>query len=157
MDKKILLAIVVAAIVVGAVVAVAVLYQPESRTGTVYYDTSITVPNMKAALATGLIDGYISWEPFVSDAVMDDTGEVLMWSSEMMPNHPCCVVVASTNFIGTEDGPDLTKRFLKAHMEATEWMLSADEDHNSADYTLLVTLAQEFTLKNSSVVSAAMS
>ena len=55
MDKKILLAIVVAAIVVGAVVAVAVLYQPESRTGTVYYDTSITVPNMKAALATGFL------------------------------------------------------------------------------------------------------
>jgi len=157
MDKKILLAVVVAAIVVGAVVAVAVLYKPEGRTGTVYYDTSITVPNMKAALATGQIDGFISWEPFVSEAVMDNTGEVLMWSSEMMPNHPCCVVVASTNFIGAEDGPDLTKRFLKAHMEATEWMLSAQEDHSSANYTLLVTLAQEFTLKNSSVVSSAMS
>jgi len=157
MDKKILMAIVVAAVVVVAVVAAAFILRPEGRTGTVYYDTSITVPNMKAALSTGLIDGFISWEPFVSEASMDDTGEVLMWSSEMMPNHPCCVVVASTNFLETEDGPDLTKRFLKAHMDATEWMLTANQDHDSAEYTLLVTLAQEFTLRNSSVVSAAMS
>lgn len=158
MDKKILLAIVVAAVVVVAVVAAAFILRPEGRTGTVYYDTSYTVSKMKVALSTGLIDGFIAWEPFVSNASMDDTGEVLMWSSEMMPNHPCCVVVASANFLETEDGHELTKRFLKAHMEATEWMLTADQNHDSAEYTLLVTLAKEFTkMDNSAVVSAAMS
>lgn len=159
MDKKVLMAIVIAAVVVTAVVATAYMLRSDdgARTGTVYYDTSITVPNMKAALATGMVDGFIAWEPFVSDAYMDGTGEVLMWSSEIMPNHPCCVVVASTNFLETENGPELTKRFLKAHMEATEWMISAIQDHDSDEYSLLVTLAQEFTLRNASVVSAAMS
>ena len=155
MDRKVLIAIGVAAIVVLAAVAAALLLVGGgSKGGTVYYVT-LAPKDMKASLSTGQIDAYIAWEPFVSDSVVGDVGDVMMWSEEIMPNHPCCVVAVRNEFVAGANGPDLTNRFVKAHVDATTWMNTALADHNSAEYTQLVNMAVQFTQRNASVVEAA--
>ncbi len=156
MDKnlRIILAVVVVAAIVVGVVAAAVLMDRDSS-GTVHY-TVLPVTGMKAALANGDIDAFISWEPFCSDAVVSGEGEVMMWSDDLMPNHPCCVVAASTAFLADVEGAEvLTQRFVKAHMDATDWMMSALSDPEGENYTVLMTLAMEFTSKSEDVLTAA--
>ena len=157
MDRNVLIAILVSVVVVLAAVAAALILSQDDdtqKTGTVYYMTRAP-KDMRATLADGQIDAYIAWEPFVSDSVVGDVGEVLEWSSEIMPNHPCCVVAVSNDFAGGPDGADLTLRFIKAHIEATEWMNDALDNTDSADYELLVGMAVKFTQRNESVVKAA--
>jgi len=63
------------------------------------------------------IDAFIAWEPFPSLAVSKGIGVKLLESSELWPNHPCCVLVASRKII--EENPGLVRKFLEAHIEAT--------------------------------------
>lgn len=154
MDKKVIAAIAVAAVVVVGIAAAAYLLGAKERGGTVMY-LALAPKDMRAALSTNQVDAYIAWEPYVSDSVAGGVGEVLMWTSEIMPEHPCCVVLVSNNFLGGVNGPELTMRFLKAHIEATEWMVSALADKASANYTKLVDMAVEFTGRNATVVSEA--
>lgn len=157
MDRNVLIAVAIAAIVVVAAAATALILSGVDRaqkSGTVYY---ITLPpkDMRAALSTGQIDAYIAWEPFVSDSLVGEVGEILKWSDEIMPNHPCCIVAVSNSFASGPNGAQLTLRFIKAHIEATEWMNDALSDTDSAEYALLVDLAVQFTQRNASVVKAA--
>lgn len=152
MQKKVILAIAVAAIVIAAGVAVAYLMSRPQKTGVVYYVTVSPPSNMKGQLASGSTDGFIAWEPFGADAVVGDVGEVLEWSSDIMPNHPCCVVVASTDYIATEPGKNITQHFIKAHVEATKWMVNAMSDKTSSDYQLLLKLGVQFTGRNETVL-----
>ena len=154
MDKKVLIVLAVAAVVVVGVVAAALVLNRGSEGGTVKYIT-LAPKDMKAALSTGDVDAYIAWEPYVSDSVAGEVGEVLMWSDEIMPNHPCCIVAVRNDFAIGSDGQDLTKRFVKAHVEATEWMLDALADKEGDNYTLLVNMATQFTSRNATVVEAA--
>ncbi|UCE45706.1 MAG: ABC transporter substrate-binding protein [Methanobacteriota archaeon] len=112
--------------------------------------------NMKGVLAANHIDGYIAWEPFVSDAVVDGVGKVIEWSGEIVPDHPCCVVAVYNSFASDSEGQDMSARFLKAHMTATDWINQAMDDSDSADYALLVDIAVEFTERNESVVEEAL-
>ena len=154
MDRKVFVAIVVAVIVVVGVVSAALLLSMREKPGAVYY-TPLAPANMKAALATNQVDAYVAWEPYVSDSVASNVGEVLLWSEDIMPNHPCCVVVLRTAFLSEPNGPELVKRFVKAHVEATEWMVDALSDKTSENYTLLVNMAVDFTARNATVVEAA--
>jgi NitT/TauT family transport system substrate-binding protein len=156
MDKKILITIAVATVVLIAAVAAALLMTQgtKEKGGTVYYIT-VAPKDMKAALSTGQIDAYIAWEPYVSDSVQGDVGSVLEWSSQIMPNHPCCVVAVSNSFVAGTNGPELTDRFVKAHIDATKWMNDALSHKDGANYTLLVNMAVQFTQRNETVVKAA--
>ncbi len=154
MDRKIIIAIAVAAIVVVGIIG-ATLLLSKNASGSVYYIT-LAPSNMNAALVSGQIDAYIAWEPYVSDSVVGGAGEILLLSEDMMPNHPCCIVAVSNDFLGSTDGTELSERFLKAHMDATDWMVDALQDPEGENYTLLVTLAMDFTLRNESVVKAAL-
>lgn len=156
MAKKtmIIAAIVVAAVVVVGAYAATTLTK-EERGGSVYYLT-MKPPMMAPALSSGSIDAYIAWEPFVSEAVKSNAGEVLFWSKDVMPGHPCCVVAVSKAFLQKPNGTQVVQRFLKAHMEATQWMAHAMEDRESPEYALLKTLAMEFTGRNESVVDEAL-
>ena len=78
-----------------------------------------------------------------------------MWSEEIMPNHPCCVLVLRTAFLSQANGLELAQRFVKSHMEATEWMNEALADKQSTNYTKLVEMAVGFTATNATVVEAA--
>lgn len=154
MDRKVILAIAVAAIVIVGIAAAAYMLGRKDEGGTVNY-LAFAPKDMRAALSTNQVDAYIAWEPYVSDSVVAGVGEVLMWTGEIMPNHPCCVVLVSNSFLGGANGLELTKRFLKAHIEATEWMVSALADKTSANYTKLVDMAVQFTGRDSTVVSEA--
>lgn len=151
------LAVVLAGLLVIAGVAVYVLLERGGgdNANVVYY-TVEPPSSMKGTLAAGQIDGYIAWEPFVSDAVVGGVGSVLKWSSEIVPDHPCCVVAVYNSYVSDSDGQELAARFLKAHMVSTDWINAALEDAESADYALLVDIAVEFTERNESVVEEAL-
>lgn len=152
MDKKILvLAVAVAAAIVLAGVATALYLRSDSD------DTSVRYVTMAPSLMDGWLaanesDAYIAWEPFVSSSVVDGTGRVILWSNEIMPNHPCCVVAVSEDFLDRTDGEAITARFLKAHIEANKWMAEALADEEGANYTLLLEMSAMFTQRSTAVV-----
>lgn len=161
MEKKMIYAIAIAAVVVVAsAAAVYVLTRPSepAQKHPVYFVT-MGVTTMEASLSSGGIDGYIAWEPFDSSAIIDNVGTALEWSGSIMPDHPCCVVVASTDFIakdlgGGVNGSVITQRFVKAHAETTIWMNYALSHKTGQNYTLLVQLAMQFTNKSKAVVES---
>jgi len=159
--QQIVLAVVVAAILVVAGVAAVILLREEgpAEEKIVYY-TTMAPSLMDSWLAENQTSAYIAWEPYASSSVVAGTGRVLMYSSEIMPQHPCCVVLAYDPFVeedlgGGVTGQVLTLRFLKAHIDATEWVLDALADKDGANYTLLVDMAVQFTQRSSAVVEEA--
>nr|MDO8085650.1 ABC transporter substrate-binding protein [Candidatus Sigynarchaeum springense] len=77
--------------------------------------------DMITALQTGTIDAFVSWEPFPTRGTIGgSTAKVLVNSSSLWPNHPCCVVAAHDAFISSH--PDIVAKVLKAHVRATRWV-----------------------------------
>ena len=81
--------------------------------------SAMKVPSMNDALKTDKIDGMITFEPYVSIAEKNGA-EVLVDSSEILPDHPCCVVVASDKFINEHTNE--TKTILEIHKNATDFI-----------------------------------
>lgn len=81
---------------------------------------SINVFNIPASLAAHKVDAYISYEPFVSLAPYRDVGEVMIYSGEIIPHHPCCVIIAREDFI--KENPQELKKFLQIHHDYTEFI-----------------------------------
>ena len=78
------------------------------------------VPSMNDALKTKQIDGIITFQPYVSVAAADEGNTVLADSEAILPNHPCCVVVASEDFIKVHE--DEAKIILDIHKDATDFI-----------------------------------
>ncbi len=153
MDRKmVILAVVVAAAVVLAGVATALYLDRGSDGDSVGYVT-MAPSLMEGWLAANHSDAYIAWEPYVSSSVVAGTGRVIMWTNEIMPDHPCCVVTVWEGFLDRADGQDLTVRFLKAHIEANRWIAAALADEQSANYTLLLEMSADFTLRSPAVAA----
>lgn len=156
MEKKIklIVATVLACVLVSAGIAVSLLMKDDD--GTVVRYVVYPPPQMGDMLELGDVSAYIAWEPFVSSATVDGYGRVLNWSDEIMPNHPCCVVVLSNEFSSTAEGLEIASRFLKAHVEGTTWMLSALVDTDSPEYSLLVNMSVDFTQRDADIVVEAL-
>lgn len=155
--KSSFIAIIVTAVLILAGVAAYVLIERGGGDdGNVVYYVVDAPSNMKASLAADRTDGYIAWEPFVSDSVVGGVGTVLKWSGDIVPNHPCCVVAVYNSFVSDAEGQELTARFIKAHMVATDWINDAMDDPESEEYDLLIDIAVEFTERNESVVEASL-
>ena len=155
--KKSMIAVIVTAVLLLAGAAAYVLIDRGGNddANVVYYVVDAPA-NMKASLAADRTDGYIAWEPFVSDSVVGGVGTALKWSGDIVPNHPCCVVAVYNSFVSDAEGQELTARFIKAHIVATNWINDALDDPEGADYDLLIDIAIEFTERNESVVEAAL-
>ena len=159
--RQIILAVVIAAILIVAGVAAVIMLRDQGPTEEkIVYYTTMAPSLMDAWLAENQTSAYIAWEPYASSAVVAGTGRVLMYTNEIMPHHPCCVVLAYNPFIeqdlgGGVTGQVLTLRFLKAHMDATAWILDALAHKDGSNYTLLVNMAVQFTQRNSAVVEEA--
>jgi NitT/TauT family transport system substrate-binding protein len=82
--------------------------------------TELETPLMQNALAAGKVDGYIAWEPYVSQADFIGNEDVFMYSKDIWPNHPCCVVITTNKFM--KQKPDQLRKFLKIHVEATDYV-----------------------------------
>ena len=87
--------------------------------------SAMKVPSMNDALKTGKIDGMITFEPYVSIAEKNGA-KVLTDSADILPNHPCCVVVASDKFI--ENNPNETQKILEIHKNATDFINSNPDE-----------------------------
>ncbi len=81
-------------------------------------DTSMKVSSMSGALRTGSIDAMLTYEPYVSVARDVDNMTVIETSGEIIPDHPCCVMVVSDSF--TNDRPDTAKKLIDINNEATD-------------------------------------
>ena len=82
--------------------------------------SAMKVPSMNDALKTKQIDGIITFQPYVSIAANDSGNIVLEDSADILPNHPCCVVVASDDFIKNHE--DTVKDILDIHKNATKFI-----------------------------------
>ena len=81
--------------------------------------SAMKVPSMNDALKTGKIDGMITFEQYVS--IAEKNGDkVLTDSADILPDHPCCVVVASDKFI--EEHPNETQKIIDIHENATNFI-----------------------------------
>lgn len=80
------------------------------------------VPFMPQSLQFDKFDSFIAWEPFVSIAELQSSGKILLRSSQIWNNHPCCVVIATDKYIKKE--PVELRKFLKVHKEATDYINS---------------------------------
>ena len=82
--------------------------------------SAMKVPSMNDALKTKQIDGIITFQPYVSIAENDTNNKVLADSEEILPDHPCCVVVASDDFI--KNNENTTKEIIAIHENATNFI-----------------------------------
>ncbi|KPV64068.1 MAG: taurine transporter substrate binding subunit [Candidatus Bathyarchaeota archaeon BA1] len=106
----------------------------------------ITPPaGMEPALQRGDVDGFIAWEPFPARSVYNGIGKILLTSHDVWPNHPCCVVVASSQFL--KDHPDLVKTIVNIHVGATKF-ISENQDE-------AMSIAAKYTGQEKAVVKSA--
>ena len=98
--------------------------------------SAMKVPSMNDALKTKQIDGIITFQPYVSIAANDTSNVVLENSSGILPNHPCCVVVASDDFIKNHE--DKTKDILDIHKNATKYINDQIAAGNSSEVVKLL-------------------
>jgi len=117
-------------------------------------DEPLSGANMELKLQTDAIQGFVAWEPFPSDAVFKGIGKVLATSSDIWPHHLDCVIVADKTFAARY--PNIVVNFLKAHIEATDWINNAKLNTNSSNYELLVNIGVQFTTRNAAVIKEAL-
>jgi NitT/TauT family transport system substrate-binding protein len=86
----------------------------------------IKPPEMVVALSAKQIDAFIAWEPHPSKAVTMGVGRVLISSSMIWKDHPCCIVAVDDGFY--KENPQLVKSFLKAHVKATDFIKKNPEE-----------------------------
>lgn len=82
--------------------------------------TKMEVPLMQEALDNEKASGYIAWEPYVTQADLTGNDRVLLYSSDLWNDHPCCVIFATQNMMNKK--PDQLRKFLKVHTEATNYI-----------------------------------
>ncbi len=81
---------------------------------------TIKPPEMISALSSNSIDAFISWEPYPSMALTKEIGRVLMYSRDIWHDHPCCVLVASEQFI--KSSPSKVKSLLNSHIKSINYI-----------------------------------
>lgn len=77
------------------------------------------VSDMPIFLKKGEIDGFIAWAPHPSRAEALGYGHILLNSSDMMPGHQCCVLVAKGELLKTK--PEVVQKVISAYMKAFDW------------------------------------
>jgi NitT/TauT family transport system substrate-binding protein len=122
--------------------------------GDVTISAPVSVSDMKLELDTGVIDGFIAWQPFPADSVGNGIGHVLADSTDIWPGHICCVLATMNDF--AKDQPEAVTAYLRAHIAATKWMQQAMADKNSAEYQILVDISVDFTDRSEAVVKDAL-
>lgn len=84
---------------------------------------SIPPPQMPEALASGLVDGYCSGEPWAAVAEAQGTGRRVIRSGELWPGHPEKVLACRREFAALQ--PELSERLTACLLEACRWLDAA--------------------------------
>ena len=87
---------------------------------------SMKVSDMPLFLQKGEIAGFIAWQPHAARAVAHNFGKIMYTSSDMMPNHQCCVLV--TPAAKVKEDPELVRTFMKVYLDAYKWFLEHPEE-----------------------------
>jgi NitT/TauT family transport system substrate-binding protein len=93
------------------------------RHGLTYKDLNVIevrCPDMPAQLEVGRLDGFIAWEPYCAQAIVTGAGKMLASSRDILPGHPCCVLVASRSFITKQ--PSVMEKIVRVHVKATRFI-----------------------------------
>lgn len=148
-----IVAVIAVVVVAAAVLASGVINPPQEKT-IKYLD--VPPVNQQAFIEQGKIDGGVSWEPYVSDSIAAGIAQPVVWSGDIWPNHPCCVIVAKTSFANSN--PETVQRVLKADVEANLWMADAiaNKDTNPGNYSLLLEIGAKFSNRNTTVVDMSL-
>jgi len=77
-------------------------------------------PEMIPALTGKDIDAFIAWEPYPSKALTENKGKILLYSSQIWPDHPCCVIVAGEEFLQTRHSD--VEKLIIAHNQACRFI-----------------------------------
>ena len=101
---------------------------------------------MEPALQSGAISGFIGWEPFPAKSINDGVGKILLTSHDIWPNHPCCVLVVSGNFL--QNHPDIVQAIVNIHVSATNFILQNPEES--------VTIGAKYTGQVNAVIQNAL-
>lgn len=112
-------------------------------------------PDMRVKLEAGEIAGFLAWEPWAADSISGGAGQAMATSSDIWPDHLDCVVAVDRDFAAAQ--PEAVRRFLQAHIAATNWILQALSQPGSEQYAHLMDLSAEFTQRPQAVVETAFS
>ncbi|KQR07552.1 MULTISPECIES: CmpA/NrtA family ABC transporter substrate-binding protein [Xanthomonas] len=94
---------------------------------------SIPPPQMPDALASGLIDGYCSGEPWAAVAQAQGSGARVIRSGQLWPGHPEKVLACRREFAALQ--PELTEQLTACVLEACRWLdASADNRAHCAQW-----------------------
>jgi NitT/TauT family transport system substrate-binding protein len=149
-----IIAVVVAILAVTGVIAVALMTNNNSTTANVIYWQQVAPVNQEAAIANGTIAAGVSWEPYCDEAVDAGVAHVLNWSANIWPDHPCCVLVATSSF--ATSNPAAVEAVLAADIKANEWIIDTEEHPNSANYTLLLNIGAQFSGVSTDVINSSL-
>ena len=96
--------------------------------------SAMKTPSINDAINTNTIDAGVTFQPFVSTSEANGN-KVLATSNDILPNHPCCVVVASQSLI--DKNPDLVRDIMDIHANATSYINNNVGNNSSAVVDLL--------------------
>lgn len=124
----------------------------DNATVEILYTGAGTMPSL---LATGQIDGYICWQPFVSVATEGQIGKVISYSQNLPPagtwvNHTCCAFGANSETL--ENNPDLAAS-LTALMILGNTYVSSHPDEAAVSTADWLFAGQKMTYGNVTVSS----
>jgi NitT/TauT family transport system substrate-binding protein len=106
------------------------------------------VASMINALRTNKIDAIVAYQPYVTIPVDDGSCIEIASSHDILPNHPCCVMVAREDFI--KNKKSTLKTILDIHENATKFINNhSDEAASLLPDTLVKDVSvEEKSLKN---------
>jgi NitT/TauT family transport system substrate-binding protein len=81
---------------------------------------TIKPPEMIGALSGNSIDAFISWEPYPSMSLTREIGRVLMNSSDIWRDHPCCVMVVNNTFL--KNNPSKVRALRSSHITSINYI-----------------------------------
>lgn len=99
-------------------------------------ESAMKVPSINDALKTNNIPGAVTFQPYVSIGVTSDNIEEFIDSADILPGHPCCVVVASEDFIKNHE--DTVKDIIAIHENATDFINDNIESGNTDEIVKLL-------------------
>lgn len=79
---------------------------------------TMKVSSMNDALKTKGIDAMLTYEPYVTISKEINNQTLVESSKDILPNHPCCVVVMNEKFLS--EHPNNAKKVLDIHKNATD-------------------------------------
>lgn len=128
----------------------------EKQKDTVYW-TQVAPAQMGDTMLDGRIDGGITWEAHYSNVCKQSTkynAYSVGLTTTLWEEHPCCVIAASREFIGSD--PNAILRFLSAYYKSVEWVNEAIYEQSENHSKLIEYVKKNSGVENELVVQSAL-